>query len=189
MPSREGGRERKPISKSVRFDVFHRDGFTCQYCGQRPPAVVLELDHIHPHSQGGDDTAENLVTSCSECNQGKAAKILTNPPLRPDADLQYLRTQQEIAESVRFLEAQERLKSLMPRMVAVFQDAWDDHFPFSRCPREENIRGFLRHDDLPELLEAMRIASKRHHARSLGTTMDIENYIRGILRNWKGDRS
>lgn len=34
--------KRKSISKKLRFEVFKRDGFTCQYCGRMAPDVVLE---------------------------------------------------------------------------------------------------------------------------------------------------
>ena len=37
--------ERKPLSKKIRFEVFKRDAFTCQYCGQMAPDVLLEVDH------------------------------------------------------------------------------------------------------------------------------------------------
>ena len=50
------------VSKSVRFEIFARDAFTCQYCGRRPPEVVLELDHIHPRAKGGSDDLTNLIT-------------------------------------------------------------------------------------------------------------------------------
>jgi 5-methylcytosine-specific restriction endonuclease McrA len=63
---------RKPISKKARFEVFKRDGFTCQYCGSHPPDVVLEVDHIEPVSGGGSNDADNLITSCFNCNRGKA---------------------------------------------------------------------------------------------------------------------
>lgn len=36
---------RKPISKKIRFEVFKRDGFTCQYCGRMAPDVVL-VDYL-----------------------------------------------------------------------------------------------------------------------------------------------
>lgn len=67
----------RSISKKVRFDVFKRDAFTCQYCGAHPPSVVLEVDHIHPVAEGGDDAPENLITACFNCNRGKGAALLT----------------------------------------------------------------------------------------------------------------
>lgn len=60
------------ISKRLRFEVFKRDSFTCQYCGARPPDTVLEVDHVHPRSLGGLDHLENLKTACWNCNRGKA---------------------------------------------------------------------------------------------------------------------
>lgn len=63
--------KRKSITKKIRFEVFKRDSFTCQYCGQMAPDVVLEVDHIIPVSQGGKNEVLNLVTSCFDCNRGK----------------------------------------------------------------------------------------------------------------------
>lgn len=71
---------RTALSKKVRFDVFKRDQFTCQYCGQHPPAVVLHCDHIHPVVEGGTNDIDNLVTSCIDCNLGKGARLLTSVP-------------------------------------------------------------------------------------------------------------
>ena len=67
---------RKPLSKAVRFDVFKRDKFICQYCGRSAPEVILEVDHIKPVSKGGSNDMMNLVTSCSDCNRGKSAREL-----------------------------------------------------------------------------------------------------------------
>ena len=64
------------ITVRTRFEVFKRDGFTCQYCGRKSPEVVLEADHIVPASQGGGDDVVNLRTSCWECNRGKSDKPL-----------------------------------------------------------------------------------------------------------------
>lgn len=63
--------ERKPISKKLRFEVFKRDKFTCQYCGRKAPDVVLNVDHIKPVAKGGTNNIFNLITSCFECNNGK----------------------------------------------------------------------------------------------------------------------
>ena len=69
---------RQQIKKSVRFEVFKRDLFTCQYCGQKAPDVVLEVDHITPVSQGGDNAILNLITACKACNSGKSGKKLSD---------------------------------------------------------------------------------------------------------------
>jgi hypothetical protein len=73
-------KERKAIPKKVRFEVFKRDAFSCQYCGATPPAVILHVDHINPVSKGGKNNIDNLVTSCNTCNIGKGATLLTSVP-------------------------------------------------------------------------------------------------------------
>jgi len=72
--------KRKSLSKKTRFEVFKRDGFKCQYCGNNPPAVTLEVDHIEPVSKGGKDDSDNLITACFDCNRGKGATSLDNIP-------------------------------------------------------------------------------------------------------------
>ena len=53
----------------TRFNVFLRDRFTCQYCGERED---LTFDHVVPRSKGGVTTWENVVAACSDCNLKKA---------------------------------------------------------------------------------------------------------------------
>lgn len=62
----------------LRFRVLARDKFTCQYCGRKPPEVVLHVDHIIPHASGRliPDTEHNLVTACRQCNLGKMDMII-----------------------------------------------------------------------------------------------------------------
>lgn len=73
-----GKTKRKAIPKSVRFEVFKRDKFTCQYCGAKAPDVMLECDHITPHSLTQDNSILNLVTACHACNNGKSDKVLSD---------------------------------------------------------------------------------------------------------------
>lgn len=61
--------ERKAIPNYIRFQVFKRDRFTCQYCGKS--GVELEVDHIHPLASGGTNDLDNLITACKDCNRGK----------------------------------------------------------------------------------------------------------------------
>lgn len=70
--------ERIPIPKSIRFEVFKRDKFTCQYCGNSAPEVVLHVDHIQPIAKGGDNDITNLITACADCNSGKGARELSD---------------------------------------------------------------------------------------------------------------
>lgn len=70
--------KRKAVSPRVRFEVFKRDSFTCQYCGKKAPDVVLNVDHIDPVANGGTNELFNLLTSCFECNSGKRDKKLSD---------------------------------------------------------------------------------------------------------------
>lgn len=77
--SERGGGGRTPgISTGLRWKILARDSFACQYCGARAPDAQLEIDHIHPSSQGGSDDESNLIVACRRCNAGKAGLA---PPL------------------------------------------------------------------------------------------------------------
>jgi hypothetical protein len=58
------------------MEVFKRDSFTCQYCGRKPPEVILECDHIVAVAKGGGDDMLNLTTACFDCNRGKRDRSL-----------------------------------------------------------------------------------------------------------------
>lgn len=55
-----------------KLKLFHRDRFTCAYCGQRFPERGLQCEHIVPASRGGRWTWMNLVSACGHCNGRKA---------------------------------------------------------------------------------------------------------------------
>ena len=69
-----GGRPPSGEWARLRSEVFERDNYTCQYCGQR--GGELECDHVHPVSKGGSNHTENLVAACKACNREKRAKTL-----------------------------------------------------------------------------------------------------------------
>lgn len=70
--------KRKSISKKLRFEVFERDNFTCQYCGRKPDQdnVILHVDHTVSVKDDGPNDIANLITSCADCNCGKGAKSI-----------------------------------------------------------------------------------------------------------------
>jgi 5-methylcytosine-specific restriction endonuclease McrA len=59
----------------TRFNVFLRDRFTCQYCGEAFASHDLTFDHLIPRSRGGKTTWENVVTACSACNLAKGSRL------------------------------------------------------------------------------------------------------------------
>jgi 5-methylcytosine-specific restriction endonuclease McrA len=59
----------------TRFNVFLRDGFECQYCGDGFPTQDLTFDHVIPRSRGGRTIWENVVTACGECNLFKGNQL------------------------------------------------------------------------------------------------------------------
>lgn len=65
---------RVPVRVQVlsRKNVLIRDGYTCQYCGEKLPGHLLTLDHVIPSSRGGKSRWENLVAACEPCNRRKA---------------------------------------------------------------------------------------------------------------------
>ncbi len=65
-----------------RVNVFARDRFTCQYCGDRPHRSKLNLDHVIPRSLGGKTTWENVVCSCLDCNRRKGGRTPAQARLR-----------------------------------------------------------------------------------------------------------
>jgi len=55
-----------------RRNLYRRDSFMCQYCGLRPGADELTIDHVVPRSRGGRTSWDNCVLACVECNKRKA---------------------------------------------------------------------------------------------------------------------
>lgn len=54
-----------------RKNIYIRDSYICQYCGERKSADKLTLDHVLPRARGGSNRWENLVAACQPCNHTK----------------------------------------------------------------------------------------------------------------------
>jgi 5-methylcytosine-specific restriction endonuclease McrA len=64
----------------TRFNLFLRDGFTCQYCRH---VDDLTFDHVIPRSRGGRTTWENIVTACARCNLQKGGRTPNEAHMHP----------------------------------------------------------------------------------------------------------
>lgn len=73
----------KEQQRVTRFRIFERDEFRCAYCGRTSyeDNIKLVLDHIYPKIRKGDNELDNLITSCSECNGMKGARIMSKENL------------------------------------------------------------------------------------------------------------
>ena len=69
----------------TRFNVFLRDKFTCQYCGEDAPAEHLTFDHVIPRSRGGRTTWTNVVAACAACNLAKGNRLPRESHMFPRA--------------------------------------------------------------------------------------------------------
>lgn len=78
--------------KFSRVNVYARDDFRCQYCGDRFSFGELSYDHVVPRSAGGRTDWDNIVTCCRPCNARKADRTCDESgmwprrrPVRPKA--------------------------------------------------------------------------------------------------------
>lgn len=74
----------------TRANIYARDGYQCQYCGEQFQSEDLTFDHVIPVSQGGTKSWDNIVSACVDCNRSKgnrtpeqAGMTLAMPPRRP----------------------------------------------------------------------------------------------------------
>ena len=73
------------LAKYTRRNVYIRDDYQCQYCGDKFDHNDLTLDHVIPKSKGGRLGWENTVTACGPCNVAKSDKLIKpmRQPIRP----------------------------------------------------------------------------------------------------------
>ena len=68
------------VDPDLRQALKERDGDRCRYCGEevnwkdRRGAKGGTYDHVTPLSKGGDESVDNLVVCCRECNAKKASR-------------------------------------------------------------------------------------------------------------------
>lgn len=167
------------ISTRTRFEVFKRDGFTCQYCGRKSPEVVLEIDHIRPLCEGGTDDRLNLSTSCWECNRGKSGNPLneiTTSEDPHDAAVLLLERRRQLDEYNEVLAADRA------RRLADYQELCK-YWTKNLRPNDDNwLFDILKYVPIEAIRDAMDIAIKNRKTQNLA-------YVNAILRRWKEEHS
>ncbi len=61
-----------------RIKAYERDGYICRYCQKQLTRLTATLDHVKPIAEGGDNSLDNLVTACLECNAKRNKSISRN---------------------------------------------------------------------------------------------------------------
>jgi hypothetical protein len=169
------------LSKKLRFEVFKRDMFTCQYCGSKPPSVILEVDHIFPKSKGGKDSIDNLLCSCFDCNRGKSDKPLDVLPATPEFKLAMIK---ERAEQLReynkyFLEVEEHLEEQFEIAMQEYFDFYDTYY----LKDKPQIKRFINLLGLDDVCFAMAKAVHRTNNKN-----DCMKYFYGICHSIKREK-
>jgi hypothetical protein len=156
--------EREPIGKKLRFEVFKRDNFACQYCGATAPDVILHVDHINPVAGGGDNDLINLITACQSCNLGKGARRLDDDTAlaRQRAQLEELNERREQLEMM--LAWRESMADLDEEYIDAFDAVFSEH---TNCTLNDHgrkkVKSWLKKHDLKTLIEALEAAINTYY--------------------------
>lgn len=179
--------KRESISKKLRFEVFKRDSFICQYCGKHPPEVVLEIDHIRPVFDGGGSEIDNLLVACFDCNRGKGKELLSNIPMSV-ADKKAMEIERE-DQRREYLKTFKKKKARAARTLVKLENLFKEYFPDSDFTAQFKLSvktAFIPSLSENELETAMELAI----ARVQSPPEDVIKYFCGICWNLKkGDRT
>jgi hypothetical protein len=155
---------RKAISKKIRFEVFKRDKFQCQYCGKSAPDVVLNVDHIEPVAKGGTNDLVNLISSCFDCNQGKKARLLSDDTLvqKQRRQLELLQERREQLELM--LEWKKSLTGFEDEKVNMVSDYWASLMkPYSLNENgKKTLDKLMKKFSIEDILESIDIANNKY---------------------------
>lgn len=153
--------KRKSLSKKVRFEVFKRDQFTCQYCGSTPPKAILEVDHINPVFNGGSNDFDNLITACFDCNRGKGKNKLSEiTPSLEEKSKVIAEKQAQLKEYEKLLS---RKKASLTRKANQIESVFSQYFSGYSFTDTfiRSVKSFLEKLPKSEVEDAMMIACER----------------------------
>ena len=171
-----------PISKVIRYKVFHRDKFTCQYCGRTPPEVTLEIGYKTPQSEDGEVVSSNLITVCHDCNNNENKRLPKIISKTDDLDLDYLEAEQRLAEMKKYKEIKGKLEEAIVETISDLQEFFCEQMRTSWIVEHQSIRWLLYFHDPSEIEKAIVFASVQAKGRA---PSDQWRYACGILRNWR----
>ena len=171
------------ISKKLRFEVFKRDNFTCQYCGKKSPEVVLETDHIIPLNKGGGDNIENLITSCFDCNRGKGKILLEDYKEGTDPTEQAILLLERERQLSEYNKVLKKIRERKEKDLEIIEEYWGKYYNKIYLPISLVMRA-LDYTPREKILEAIDICKKtgkKLEEKSWGQSITI--YFSWLLKN------
>ena len=156
--------KRKTISKKLRFEVFKRDSFKCQYCGKCAPDVILEVDHIEPVSKGGDNDVMNLITACNDCNAGKSDRLLSDDSVVAKQRQQLAELNERREQLEMMLQWRDGLKTIDEDALAKAVAAWEAHAIGWKANEKgrNSLRNWLKDFGLIKVLDAIDTSARQY---------------------------
>ena len=181
---------RKVISKSLRFEVFKRDSFKCQYCGAEARNVLLHIDHIKPVADGGTSELTNLITACQPCNLGKRDVPLAEHTAVNKARVQLEELQERREQLELMMQWREGLRDLNDETVERLAEYWQRLAPGWSVSEhgKRNIKNWLRQFSIAQLTVGMDTAATAYLKFNKDQTVTQESWetafgkILGICR-------
>ena len=156
--------KRKAVSKKIRFEVFKRDSFTCQYCGKAAPEVILHLDHIYPVSKGGTNELLNLVTACDGCNLGKSDNKLDDNSMVEKQRRQLAELGEKHSQLEMMIQWREAIKGVDQDKISAIEGAINDEM-INRTINEyglKKVKGWLKKFSVSLIFEAIEASSRQY---------------------------
>lgn len=180
VPNEGADAKREAIPKRLRFEVFKRDAFRCQYCGQKAPDVILHCDHIKPIADGGEATILNLITACASCNLGKGARKLDEHHVLEKARAQLEELSERRTQLEMLVEWHQELSAIEDMRIAVLAKRWieitEGAWAFGFTKGGENIlRRWLHRFTADELMTAMDAARTSYFDRDENDAIVVES--------------
>jgi hypothetical protein len=203
--------KRKAISKKIRFEIFKRDNFKCQYCGSSAPDVILHVDHIKPVARGGDNDITNYITACESCNMGKGARQLDDNSMLEKQRKQLEELNERRQQLEMMMKWRKELKSLDNEKLKYAKDHFEklSNCKLTECGDRE-LEKIIKKYPLDIVMDSIEVSTDKYLVEDKDGYMkisvnkafdcivkichnkqqDIEKpylkdiyYIRGILRN------
>ena len=175
------------ISPAIREQVRQRANFACEFCGvtEVDTGGQLTIDHFQPKTKGGGDALDNLIYSCSRCNQYKLdywpltedALSLWNPRQAPAA-------QHFLVLDDGLLHPLTEIGTFTIKRLRLNRKPLID-YRLRKKQRAEEVRLLTRYQELVELLEQLN----KQMSRLMEEQQELLQEQRDLLRLILGRRN